>query len=212
MQKKENLISKVKMISKAFSSAAPDTDWYRKRMEICASCEFNTSNKVDPTALDRLQNKLKPACSVCHCFIDEKCKVEEATCGLEEAGLEPKWFPVSVPSKNKSGKDIRVYIEDGEVKLDYTLSGEVICNINSKLIIEKFSLKFTGADVKSVIPTCSCTTVGVDEKDDGYVFNFVVSTSGFRPGLNKREVLVEYYKNENTTVKMAIRLNINKHE
>ena len=61
-------------------------DEYKRRLDICGSCEFFTENS---------------RCSECKCFMTEKARWASAQCGIKPPA-EPKWLPVINAVEKKS--------------------------------------------------------------------------------------------------------------
>lgn len=77
-------------------------DYYKKRMDICASCERNTANGAWGKAVAFAASRTNKAqCSVCLCCINEKCWSLNEACGLEEIGENPKWSRLLVETVDK---------------------------------------------------------------------------------------------------------------
>lgn len=209
--KNESRINQFKQIAKAITSKAPDGDWYQKRLDICGACEYNTKNKEDKSMLDRAQNAITPACSICHCFISEKAKLEESVCGLVEIDKEPKWYPVSIPSKVHNGVTISNLTEDSG-NLESVPTGAINYKIISENQVEKFKIGFRGKNIKSVTVGCGCTTVLAKELGPAnYELDCTLSTVGFsNEKETTRAIYVEYYITPVATKKMTINLKITK--
>lgn len=98
-------ISEVETIYNAFKDTALGKmpkeeskwpEWYRDRMYACESCKYNTKNipnKMIPTG--RLYfSKLvgKYCCSICGCYIPQKCWSKVEQCSMGETDERPEWL------------------------------------------------------------------------------------------------------------------------
>lgn len=88
-------LNKLRTIARAkFSNKSNLGDWYKKRLDICNQCPFNSENKEYLTMVDKavvVANLGKPSCLACTCGIEAKASVREETCGLIKIGQAPLW-------------------------------------------------------------------------------------------------------------------------
>lgn len=122
-------ISKAQVIAKAWEESLLGMipkderdypDWYRRRLSICASCEFNNKNmpfwKVPFRALAQRMIG-REACSVCGCFIREKAWMRMERCPLEGDGIKPRWNAMEVVTVNRYDFDVSISNEAFNVGL-----------------------------------------------------------------------------------------------
>lgn len=74
-------------------------DWYKKRLEICHTCPYNSKNIYFSSYNLRtwkwyFLNIFKPFCSVCGCQITAKASIKIEDCGLIDIDKEPKWTSI----------------------------------------------------------------------------------------------------------------------
>lgn len=107
-------ISEVETIYKAFKDTAFGAlprkkedwpDWYKKRMEACEKCKYNTKNiprQFIPTG--RLYfSKLvgKYCCAICGCYINQKAWSKTEQCSIGETDERPEWLPEGYMSQDR---------------------------------------------------------------------------------------------------------------
>lgn len=95
-------------------------DWYRRRLQKCAACEYNNRNipfwKVPLRAMgQRLIGR--DACSICGCFIKEKAWMRSESCPLSGDGQEPRWKAMEVITLNEYDFDVEISNENYNIGL-----------------------------------------------------------------------------------------------
>lgn len=150
--------SKLNTIVDAFTSKLPkDEDWYKKRLSICSSCEYNSKN-VGGVVLN-LKDIVGASCTACGCFIDRKAAMREEECGLVEKNLPPKWDKLSIITSKKDNYNLhnnspdtcKVYLNGDDYFLDF---GKVEYDV---VISAQILLEGNGV-VTSTSVSCGCTT------------------------------------------------------
>lgn len=99
-------ISESEVIYKAFKDTVMGTlpkkeadwpDWYRKRMEACAGCKYNTKNiprQFIPTGRLYFSKIVgKYCCAICGCYIPQKAWSKTEQCSIGETAERPSWLP-----------------------------------------------------------------------------------------------------------------------
>lgn len=214
-------IDKAKSIVKAFVNPLPKgEDWFERRLEICNSCEYNSKNmeKAKLMAEDHIKDMLlcpeKTHCTACGCCIPQKPSQKDQTCGLIEAGLQPKWFPIEV----KTPKDSNLKAENltDEVGSLQTFGTEIIYDLGEVSAPKvEFSLLLTrkgGFNIKSVDAGCSCTVASPEKlSENSYRFNIALSTKKFSKGAaTMRSFKIEYYTTPSRTVTIPVKIKAKK--
>jgi hypothetical protein len=202
---------KIKNIVKGFTTDEPTADWYMKRMEICSACKYNSSNKEDISAVEKLKvNSIcgGPVCTACGCCVSKKARVEESVCGLEEIGETPLWG--SVVASNPIDKSLKVFTPDGGTSIEmgkdlvniYREYGEEDLRLNFNLVFQRKG----GIELVSADGSCSCTA-SENEKIDSENFRLLVqiSTKKFKGTSSSRGMKVDYQVSKDK--KMSVRLN-----
>jgi len=211
---------KIKNIVKGFTTAEPtEQDWYKHRMSVCGSCEYNTENMEESSV--STANRLKVnsicggggVCNACGCCISKKARVEESVCGLVEIGKEPKW--TAVVETNPTDKRLSVTCLDSTFKVYRELPRIVLereFTEDEKKV--EFELLFSHKDKFSISrsdSSCGCT-VPTEEKVDERNSKLVVqvSTVGFRGKVSERSLSVFYDVGVGTYKKVSIKLRFKK--
>lgn len=99
-------INQAEVIFKAFSDTLDKTmptneadypDWFKARLDKCAKCKYNTKNiptKYLPVGGLMLGKTLgKHRCSICTCFIQQKCWSRVEECAIGETDVRPDFLP-----------------------------------------------------------------------------------------------------------------------
>lgn len=210
--KKTGLIKKAGQIAKAFTSDAPDTEWYTKRNAICDSCEWNSLNKSredlsfsHKLVLDTVCGKV---CTACGCCTEEKTKIPDAICGLIEIGQTPKWGAVTAKSVAK-GVSVELlnpdmHIVEGRHEFEVQLTTE--------LDLVKADLIFSGRELISAVGSCSCMTTFVEQLEDNkYKVNVDISTVAFsKEATTTRKLLLNFNKGRSGVDLLTVNFKINK--
>lgn len=80
-------------------------DWYRERLEKCNECKYNTKNipnKYLPISLYVSKMLGKHRCSICTCFLKQKCWSKTEMCAMGETESRPKYLPEGYISQGYS--------------------------------------------------------------------------------------------------------------
>lgn len=185
-------------------------EWYKQRLDICGSCEFNTLN-MTKDQLDKA-GVLKTAlgdkrgrCSLCGCFIKEKAWVRSEKCSLgEEAykkeGYYMRWDEVDEPSNGS--KEFNVESLNPELftvgtrneGFDYELNFVKPIKVGTEMEL-KFTLNSKKPiEIGSPQLSCGCLKhIGFDVKDRrNTICRLTVSTKDFPSGQFVRSILVRY--------------------
>lgn len=205
-------LKNVKNIVKAFTSEEPtQEEWYKKRMEICGSCEYNSANKDNSELTSAEKIKLSTVCSgdsvctACGCCVSRKARVKESVCGMVELGLEPKWG--SIIAASPLDKNMVVNSQDSEVSVATDGNRVIVTRSYSKTQPKiKFLLNFlhlnTDVEMMSASAGCSCTA-SLHDKVSDRSFNLAVevSTVGFKGEVVEKGLTVNYkYPNNKTNL------------
>ena len=71
-------------------------DWYRERLEKCGNCKYNTKNipkKYLPIDMYIPEMLGKHRCSICTCFLKQKCWSKTEMCAIGETEARPSYLP-----------------------------------------------------------------------------------------------------------------------
>lgn len=216
-------LKKTKTIIKSFVDKLPeDESWYKKRLEICSTCVYNTKNI--PKDQLKISEKVKISsgicddnnfCTACGCCIIRKASVKSEECGLSKLYMSPKWPALVVQSKllpsitmeNLTPEEGAVITEDTEFVYDFGIRKEDRIQFKFRLNRLKAPL-----NIKAIRPGCSCTSVDSISEIDKNTSEIAVSisTKGFRDGVNGRKIYVEHYLTETKVDEIPINLKVNK--
>lgn len=166
-------------------------DWYYKRLEKCAGCEFNSGNVDKLSFKDRLRishNFGKDACLKCTCGVEDKSSdpIEECPEGFwEKEQIIPSGI-VNIKTESNKVKfyydnDTKRYVADyGEIPYKY--------NSNISLLIEEKDLR----DLR-VTTTCGCTVANTRNTINGIILEVKYDT--LRVGIFNKSTTIYYNKN-----------------
>lgn len=162
-----------------------NAEWYKKRLETCLSCEFNTINGAEmPTLRDKVAYQtlkaIKPIinneqnstgnCSICKCYINKKVGDKLEGCPLG------KWGSLSASSKGLeiiAGDGVE-FVGDGENMMEIHLGNIPKNSIHKTIVRTKFRTK----NLTRVDFTCSCAMVdGKIERDEKGYYNIPIILS-----------------------------------
>jgi hypothetical protein len=169
-------LSRLRVIAEAkFSDKSNLGDWYRKRLEICGICPYNSKNKENLTIRDKAvvgMNLGKDSCLACTCEIDAKASVRDETCGLAKIGKDPLWKPLPSIDKadfndmhieNLSADKVTMKVTN-QVLLDYgTIKYKSDSNI--EISVKDKSLEIQHVGTRS---SCGCTVATPTRVGDTY--------------------------------------------
>lgn len=187
-------IDKLKVIAKAkFSDKSKLGDWYKDRLDICASCPLNSKNreKLSPTHKAMvIANFGKPTCVACGCEIAAKASVREEKCGLIYMDQPPIWDSLP-PIEQEEVNDLVVQnLNSDKATLKRALNqleinyGVVPGGFDSELRLEIESKKGPITDLK-VKAACGCTTVGGKTENGKAYVDLSYDTVGRRGAVTK---------------------------
>ena len=99
-------IGQIKTIYRAFfKKSEVEYEEYKRRLEICSKCEFNSANieESNMSLFDKLRKKLidPPFCTACGCQIKQKAGSITEACGLEVQDEYPKWNRIKIERTDK---------------------------------------------------------------------------------------------------------------
>jgi hypothetical protein len=216
-------LKKAKTIAKAFINELPEgEDWYKKRLEICSVCPYNTKNI--PKDQLKISEKMKIAsgvcddnhfCTACGCCIVRKAAVKSEECGLTKLYMDPKWSALLAQSKlnqtitmeNMTPEEGSIVVEDTQFTYDFGIRKEERLQLVFRLTRLKAPL-----NIKAIRPGCTCTSVDETKEIDENTIEVTVSlsTKGFRRGLNGRKLYVEHFLTKQKVDEVTINLKVNK--
>lgn len=161
-------------------------DWYKKRLEVCSSCEFNSDVKENLTTkekLIRLMNLGEASCLACTCEISAKASVETEDCGMIKKGLPSKWDKISINSKsgynviNNSKNKASVSVLDNGINLISYKDMKFENDSRINLLIFKGGMKIEKLEVQT---SCGCTDTSATYNKDtiSLVINYDTSRVG----------------------------------
>lgn len=199
--KKKN---QIKVIASAFKdsftkSAEEYPEYYHERMKHCKVCPFNSVNVEENLSIFyRLAKKLgKENCTICSCFIPEKCLSENECCSLVEIGKHPKWNRLAV--ETESSHDVNIY-NDSPMFINIDLKDGVFyidCGSISENFRGSLSVRFEFPENVSTnfLRPCSCHGVDynfleVDGKN--YILSFTFISDSLNDGENEKETILNY--------------------
>lgn len=186
---KQNWIKKGVQIAKAFTSEAPDTDWYQERLKICNACEFNSCNIEGPDSPEitrtkrlagALGKKCDKVCSACFCCTDEKAKLPESICGLVEIGKTPKWGKVGTSTSTKGFK-MKIEVIPSDLGLLFENGKDSEFHVDTNQEVYSLTLKLTGDKITTAKESCICMTiVSLENHEDHQLLHIDVNTHQFK--------------------------------
>ena len=192
-------------IVQSYTKPLPEgEEWYKKRLEACISCPFNTNNIEDPDWISKkvsskLDFKSKGVCSICKCPVDRKTSVKSEVCSLKSKGQEPKWE--SIIAENFKGSNMVIELHNTNVfKLNVSGKSTIIKGITSSPT-ESMNIIFEGYKIKTATPSCGCMVLKITEleKDNKYDIRVLIDTTGFQTNaVTKRSIEIEYFSNSKT--------------
>jgi hypothetical protein len=182
-----------------------EQDWYKARLAACEACEFNTDNQGKEALLRKAIHLGQPSCSLCGCFIKEKCTAEEVSCSLAdhpEKGMEPKWMRRKVITSttddfnliNAEPDRINIGINAKEGNFEVVLIPDVSVDEASMSFILQ-AKDTTRVRIVELIPTCGCTNLRnsrLNETDE--LVSVTINTTVFGTGMIGKSIRVKYTK------------------
>lgn len=193
-------------------------DWYKERLEKCASCKYNTKNipnRLIPTGglyFSKLMGKNR--CSICTCFIKQKAWSKTEECAMGETDARPSWLPEGyINSDNeeysKWNRMELITMRSDEFNLISTDREKYNMDISedgSMFVIDivpveegnDVSLSFILSSrhdilVKSIQSTCGCTNVTINKIDArNNEIGLNINTKGFGIGPFMKKIKVTY--------------------
>lgn len=169
-------LNKLRVIAEAkFSDKSNLGDWYKKRLEICGICPYNSKNKENLSIRDKAvvgMNLGKDSCLACTCEIDAKTSVRDETCGLAKIGKDPLWKPL--PNIQKADLN-DVHVENLSAdKVNMTVTNLVLLDYGKLKFKEDSEIEFSIKDKKGDIEnlstrsSCGCTVATPTKIGDTY--------------------------------------------
>lgn len=182
-------------------------DWYKERLSKCASCKYNTKNvpnKYLPTSLFFSKMLGKQRCTICTCFLKQKCWSKTEMCAMGETknrpdylpegyiqqdGVEtPKWNRLELITMRQDEFNIKS-LNDKYYNVDLTDNGsgflfdlapvEMGENVEFDFVLETKHSLF----IRTIRASCQCTVPDVDYVDDNHIRVHVkVNTKDFGSG------------------------------
>lgn len=204
-------IDKLKAIAGSYINALPEGEsWYEDRLAHCLSCEHNTAVSGNDSILDTIKEKTiapKGSCKICTCPVDRKCSVKTETCALYQLGKKPLWEAIEAKSPNDSNITVE-NLSPEVISLVPTPDSTFVVKITEVKPLVTFQLKLTSEtnlEVKNFEVPCTCVTPTYDAIDaKSGVVGVGLSTTGFKKGLNKRYLIIHYYKTATKTKTFTI--------
>lgn len=220
-------INQVKMIKEAvqMEQLPVDEQWYKDRLSICQTCEFNSDNipQEKRGAMHFVhESKCKLAsgnkefrfCTACTCCIDRKAAIKRAECGMTSIGKAPLWTALELFSVDNSNVSIT---KAGE--RDYSLTADRASFIFDfgDVVEDVLDFKFvvfvpTTSKYITSRATCDCT-VGKSVEIDSARREFTMRLSTLHFGTERKTTRTFYidYDNKTVVVKFVLQ-KINKNE
>lgn len=205
-------IEKAKQILSAYTNDLPeDQKWYQERLAECMKCQHNTAVSGNDGVFDFLKEKTigpKGSCKLCGCPVDRKASVKSSVCALlEYENKPPKWEALDI--KAPVDKDLSVEIMTPDVVEHIsTPDSTFVLKVKEVRPVVMFKLLVKCAhhlEVKNLDVSCSCTTPTLDVVDNKTVeIAVAISTTGFKKGLNRRYMTVNYYKSPSKIKQLTI--------
>jgi hypothetical protein len=169
-------MSKINNIIEGFTNELPlNEDWWKNRMSICGSCEFNSLNGAELSVMCKTAkaigcpSKEKGSCSKCCCCLEQKTSVKSEECPLgkwkamETVSNQFKVTLKSIGEVKVQDKDI--VIEVGNITEDFLRLDFETNSVSKNLVYE-------GAKAG-----CSCTTTFPKELKRGRSYEHSISIS-----------------------------------
>lgn len=192
-------------------------DWYKERLDKCSACKFNTKNipaSMLPLSLYVPSKLGKHRCSICTCFIKQKCWSQTEQCSLGEGLPAPSWMKHGYASDyhleksrwnrlklitmdsdefNIISKDDKSYnvelMEDGSafvLKLNPVKEGN---NMEFSFGMESKH----DVVINATHSSCGCTSPKVDMIDVHHNdYTIMINTSGFGIGTFRKSLTIQY--------------------
>lgn len=197
-------------------------EWYKERLDKCASCKYNTKNipsNILPTSLWLSKKFGKARCSICTCFIKQKAWSKTEQCAMGETSSRPEWMTVGHMKQDDKETSLWNRLELITMKEDlFNLVSQDKPEYNSDLTedgsgfildfgnIEKgkdleFSFTLEAKEpivLESTKNACSCTVPNVKVLDDKRIqFTVSVKSGKFGTGVFNKDTIIGYrFKSE----------------
>lgn len=179
--------SLITIINSKISDKSKLGDWYKDRLKICMSCEYNSENKSSLTFSEKAivaVNLGKASCLACGCEIEAKASVQTGDCGAVKKLEKSKWLKINLNSKDKFSvicKNENVdlsYVSGNHYIIDY---GRIVYGSDSVVNLNLFK---EGLNIKSVNASASCGCTGTEASyNDKSEINFKIKYDTLRVGV-----------------------------
>lgn len=162
-------------------------DWYKKRINTCSTCEFNSSLRGELTTKEKLAsaaNLGEPFCVACFCEIAAKASVETEECGAVKKGLPSKWDTISVNSKsgyntiNNSKNRATLSVLDNGINLLSYKDMKFEDDSRLELLVFKSGIKIEALEAQT---SCGCTDTVIRYNKDTITLIVVYDTKRVGP-------------------------------
>ena len=194
MSKKITLLD---IIKSRYSDKTDITDWNKRRLEICSTCNWNSDNKSKEELTLQEKgwikfNHGKSTCLSCTCMLEAKASLPHAKCPLPR----PKWGVVQTFAESSTEKIVN--ISTTPVKMS-TLGNEIILDYGIIPIGEPTDVQLLIVDKEdkmtsiSASASCGCTVPKLEKK--GKEITLKINYDTKREGDFTKTVLLSYIKN-----------------
>ena len=150
-------------------STADYPDWFKKRLAVCDACPYNNMNmsKEEKKNAGHNADGSVPRCSVCGCFIKQKCFSQMEECSLGERGQEPRWKRMAILTQGKDTLDLINLTEDDTHYISLRLSDDsthFVADFGEVMVNKQYVFKFKAIAKKDVLfefpfGSCSCIRI-----------------------------------------------------
>ena len=196
-------------------------DWYKDRMDKCAKCKYSTKNipmSMLPVGGLMLGKTLgKDRCSICTCFIRQKCWSKTEECAMGETESRPVFLTTEYLSKGWPKEDAPLWDrlelltmksdlfdfivpegKKGDYRLDLTEDGGAFClHIKTVEAVNPefaFTLKAKkDIRLKNIGTSCGCIAQNVAFMEDRKIYADVkINLVEWEPGNYQRDMRFHY--------------------
>jgi len=190
-------ITLLDIIKSRYSDKTDITDWNKRRLKICSTCNWNSDNKSkeELTLQEKGWIKLnhgKSTCLSCTCMLEAKASLPHAKCPLPR----PKWGVVQTFAESSTEKIVN--ISTTPIKMS-TLGNEIILDYGIIPIGEPTDVQLLIVDKEdkmtniSASASCGCTVPKLEKK--GKEITLKINYDTKREGDFTKTVLLSYIKN-----------------
>lgn len=189
--------SLISIINAKISDKSKLGDWYKDRLKVCMSCEYNSENKENLSLSEKVivaANLGKSACLACGCEIVAKASIETELCGAVKKGEKSKWLKInldnqegfSVICKNENVK--LTSLKNNHYIVDY---GEIANGSDSTVELLIFKKNLDISKINTAV-SCGCTVVKSSFNDKNEI-SYILKYDTLRVGI--------FEKNTSLTIK-----------